>query len=164
MKYLLRRAQRLLKAVVEKRHLAYRIVKPENRDDKGDEDTGGHSAAVDLAAPEPQEQRNSQSADDIHERRTHGLRRNRFYVGAEKLFGSTAKAVALPVFHAKRLYDPVAGNAFMQNILDIGELVLTLACSAAHTTANFTGRKNYKRNKDQQHDRQLMPQHDHYGN
>ena len=64
-----------------------------------------------------------------------------FRLARKSFLAAAAKAAALPVLHAKGFYDSVAGNALMQNVLDVGQLVLAFARGACARAARFCRRK-----------------------
>ena len=51
---------------------------------------------------------------------------DRAQVGLEQAPGGFAEAPRLPGFHAERLHDAHAGDGFVQDVLDLGQLVLPL--------------------------------------
>ena len=82
-------AQSLLEVVVEESKLAHRIVELEDRHDEGKEGACGQRSVVDLLAAEQEQHRDSDGADDIHQRRADGLR-------AHRAADSPGRAAALP--------------------------------------------------------------------
>ena len=86
---------------------------------------------VDAVATQQDQQRDGDRAEDVHHRRADGCGADGAQVGAEQAPGSLAEAARLPRFHAERLHDAHAGDGFVQDVLDLGQLVLTLASGAA---------------------------------
>ena len=56
----------------------------------------------------------------------------------------------LPQFRIEGLHDAVAGDGLMQNVLNLGKLVLTGARARAHLPADLTCRSYNDRNKQKQ--------------
>ncbi len=109
-----------------------------------------------------QQQGNCNRAQNIHQRRADRKRRHQPKIRPEQPSRGGAEAFHLPVLHAKCLDDPVPGNGFVQNVLDLGELVLSAPRRAAHLPADFSRRVQNRGNEQQQHPRQLPSQQNHH--
>src|SRR5262245_14019786 len=105
-----RRTQRLLKIVVEEGKLADGIIKLEHRDNECVEGTGAEDAGVNLIAPQQKQQRDSNGAEQIHERRTERGSAHPAQICAEEPLGSLTKTPALPALHTEGLHNSVASN------------------------------------------------------
>src|SRR5262249_18371920 len=127
----------------------HRIVKLKNGKDECKEHARGHGMAFDLGTTHPQKGSRGDHADDVHERRTDGLGRYRLKVGAEESFGGSTKAQAFPGLHGESFDNPVARNRLMEDVLDVGQLVLSLARRLANAAADPACRENYEWNKQQ---------------
>src|SRR5262249_14782291 len=154
--------KRLLEAVVKEREFAHRIVQAEHGDDESDERARAHVAVLDLLAADPKQQGNGQGADEVHERRTQRLRGHGTQVGAKEFFCCRTKALKLPFFHGESFHDAVAGNALVQDVLDVGEFVLPPARGVTHAPADLLGRVDDKRNEKHQDPGQVVSQHHHH--
>jgi hypothetical protein len=117
---------------------------------------------VDLVAAHQQQQRDGHRAENIHQRRADRERRHHSEVGPEQPSRGGAEALHLPVLHPERFDDAVAGDGFVQNVLDLGQLVLSAARRAAHLPADFSRRIQNHGNEQQQHPRQLSSQQNHH--
>ena len=71
------------------------------------------------------------------------------------------EAQDLPEFGVECLHDAVAGDGLVQDVLDLGELVLAGAGAGAHFAANLARRGDDHRNKQQQRPAQMAAQRDH---
>ena len=63
-------------------------------------------------------------ADDIHQGRTDGLDADAAQVSAEEAAGSFLEAEDLPDFSGEGFDDAIAGDGFVQDVLDFGDAVL----------------------------------------
>ena len=106
--------------------------------------------SVDLAAAQQQQQRDGDGSEDIHQRRAQRLRQHDPQIGAKQPLGRRGKARILPPLHAEGLHNAVAGDGLVQNVLDIGQLVLPGAGPVTHLPADACPGKNDERNKQQQ--------------
>ena len=95
------------------------------------------------------------SADRVHQRRADGLHAHTLQVRGEQSLGRATKAVHLPPLHAESLDDAVARDGFVQDVLDLRQLVLPGACGGAHAAADATRGGDNDRHKQQQHPGQL---------
>ncbi len=132
-------AEGLLEAVVEEGEFADGIVEGEDGDEEGDEGGLGHLVGFDLLTAEGEQGGDADGADGVHERGADGLDADGAEVGAEEAFGGAAEALDLPALHAEGFDDAVAGDGFVEDVLDLGELVLPLARGAADAAADFAG-------------------------
>src|SRR5690348_6687020 len=155
-----RSAQRLLEVVVENGELAHRLVELVDGDDESHKDTASEYPGFDQVAPQEQQQRDADCADDVHGGRTDGGRGHRAQVGSEQPTCRRPEPAHLPLFHAERFHDAVAGNGFVEQVVDVGQLVLTAAGGVAHPPANPARGKNHERDKQDQDPGQLAAQHD----
>src|SRR5208337_2162128 len=73
-----------------------------------------------------------------------------------------AEAGNLPVLTAEGFDDTVAGDSFMQNVLNLGQLVLTASSRVAHTRTDLARRINDAGHEQQQYPRQAAPFNDNY--
>ena len=123
---------RLLEIVVEQCKLAYRVVELEDRDDECKEGSCGENVVIDLLPAQQQKQGNGDRAEDIHQRRTDGGRGHGAQVGAEQALRRFGEAGNLPGLHAEGFHDAVAGDGLVQNVLNVGQLVLASARGVAN--------------------------------
>ena len=119
-------AQGLLKVVVEESELAHRIVELEDGDDEGEEGACIERPFVDLVTTQQEQQRDGNGADDIHERRTDSLSPHRVEIRPEETARRLLEARGLPTLHGEGLHDAIAGDGLVQDVLDLGQLVLTI--------------------------------------
>src|SRR5436190_10569739 len=73
----------------------------------------------------------------IHQGRTDRCRRYRLEIRPEELPCSSAEANYLPCLHAEGFDDSIAGDGFVQDILNIGKLVLPATRSVPHPPADL---------------------------
>src|SRR5256885_1476538 len=132
---------------MKERELAYRIVKLEDGNDEGDENAGSHQSVNNLLAAEQQQQHDRDSAEDVHQGRTDGCGSNRTQIGAEQALRGGAEARELPGLHAECLHDAVSSDAFVKDVLDIGQFVLSATSRMANACADFAGREDNERDK-----------------
>src|SRR5438046_10527814 len=116
--------------VTEPRNIASRVEQPKNGNNENKEDPSGHPSMNDLLAAKQQEQGNSDRTENVHEGGTYGRSCHRTQVGAKQTLCSSFKLREFPCLHAEGLYDAVAGDGFVKNVLDIREFVLTATCCA----------------------------------
>ena len=76
--------------------------------------------------------------------------------------GCTAKAHCLPGFHAERLHDAVAGDGLVQDVLNVGQLVLTPPGCVANAPADPPRRINNEWDKQNEYPGQSSTQQDDY--
>jgi len=76
-------------------------------------------------------------ADGIHQRRADGLDAHVAQIGAEEATRGCLEAHHLPDFGVEGLHDAIAGHGFVQDVLDLGQLVLTGACAGAYFPADL---------------------------
>ncbi len=126
----------LLEVVVVGAEAADGVVHLEERDDEGEEGAFGHSAVADFVAADPEECRDGDGADEVHQRRGDGLSAHGAEVGAEEFLRCLAEANELPELHVEGLHDAIAGNGFVKDVLDVGEFVLAAAGGAADIAAD----------------------------
>ena len=126
----------LLEIVVVDAEAADGVVHLEQRDDEGEEDALRHGAVADLVAADPQQRGNCDGSDEIHERRGNRLGADRAEIGAEEPLGGLAEAEEFPELHVEGFHDAIAGDGLVQDVLDIGELVLAAAGGAANIAAD----------------------------
>ena len=69
----------------------------------------------------------------------------------------------LPVLHVEGFHDAIAGDGFVQNVLDFGQLVLAAARGVAHAAADLARRKDNHGHEQKQHPGQI-PAQDHHHN
>ncbi len=110
-----------------------------------------HVAVLDFIAADQQQHGDGHCADGIHERRTDGLNAHAAQVGAEQALGRILEAQNLPQLGIERFHDAVAGHGFVQNVLNLGQLVLAGARARAHLPADLARRGDHHGNK--QHER-----------
>ena len=73
-------------------------------------------------------------ADGVHQRRTDGLNAHAAEIGAKKTGSRFLEAQNLPQFRVEGLDDAIAGNRFMQDVLNLGQLVLPGAGCLLYTS------------------------------
>ena len=98
---------------------------------KATKTAGSHLAMLDAVAAEQQQQRDSDHAENIHQRRTDRSGGHRTQVGTEQPPRRAAEAGDLPVLHVKGFDDAVAGDGLVQDVLHFGQFVLSAAASCA---------------------------------
>jgi len=145
-----RGAHGLLEAVVEVSGLAHWIVEFEEQDDEGSECAHGHMAMKNLVAANEEEHGDGDRTDRVHQRRTDGLDAHVAQIGAEEALGCFLKAQNLPQFCVEGFYDTIACHRFMENVLNLGELILARASACAHFATDFTRRSDDHGNKQEQ--------------
>ncbi len=150
-----------MEAVVERGELAHRVVELEEQDDESAEEPDVHAAVLNLIAADEQEQRDGHIADGVHQRRTDGLNAHAAEIGAKKTGSRFLEAQNLPQFRVEGLDDAIAGNRFMQDVLNLGQLVLPGAGAGADFPADFACGGNHDRNEQKQRPTEMAAQADH---
>ena len=74
----------------------------------------------DLVAAQQQEQRDTDGAKYIHQGRTHAGGGDRTQIGAQQTLRGGVKPRHFPGFHAEGFHDAVAGNRFLDDVLNVG--------------------------------------------
>ena len=146
-----RSAQRLLEVVVELPELAHRLVQLEHRNDERQEHAFGEHAVLDVLAAHQDENGDGDGAEDVHHGRADGVGAHRPQVRLEQAACSLAETLGLPRLHRERLHDADTGNGLLQNVLDVGDLVLAFAGGGAHPLADAPRRQDDEGNEDGQH-------------
>jgi hypothetical protein len=100
-------------------------------------------------------------AKNIHQRRTDRGSRPRSAGWRGTNAAPPAKSRYFPRFHIEGFHDAVAGNGFVQNVLHVGQLILSAPGRAADAAADLARRKNDERDEEQQRPGQLPAQHHH---
>src|SRR5262249_28310657 len=154
--YFRRRADRPLEAVVEEGELADRIVELEDGNDENDEVTAGHAAVDNLFPPQPQQQRDGDGAENVHQGRADRGGGDRAQIRTKQALRRLAEAGEFPVLHAESFYDAVAGDGLVQDVLDFRQFVLAAAGGVAHPAPDFRGGNDDEGDKQQQQPRQLL--------
>ncbi len=70
------------------------------------------------------------------------------------------EAGQLPEFHREGLHDAIAGDGLVQDVLDLGQLVLPMAGGVANATPHTACGADHHRNEDDQHPGQLAAHDD----
>ena len=156
-----RGADRLLEIVVVGPESPDWVVHLEQRNDEGEERALGHGAVPDLVASHPQQRRNRDGSDEIHQGRCNRLGSHRPQVGPEQPFRRLAEAQQLPELHVESLHDAIAGDRLVQDVLNVGQLVLPAARGPAHVTSDPENGRRRDDTKHWQHPGQLAPERDH---
>src|SRR5580698_5861283 len=156
-----RRAQGLLKTVIEDGKLADWVIHAENRGDEGDKRAQREFIVRDAVPAQQQQQSDGNRAKYIHERRADGSGCHRTQVSAEEILRGLAKARDFPGLHAEGFDNAISGDGFMQDILHVSQLVLTGPRSRAYAPADAYRGKNDEWDEQQQYPGKLPPQHDH---
>ena len=154
------RAQRLLEVVVELPELAHRLVELEYRDDERQEHAFGEDAVLDVFASHQDEHRDGDGAEDVHHGRADGISAHRAQVRLEQTPGGFAEAGGLPGLHGEGLHDADAGDGLLQNVLDVGDLVLAFAGGGADALADSPRRHDDNGNEDGEHPGQASAKQD----
>src|SRR5579859_1756023 len=150
----------LLEAVVEVCELAHRVVQLEQHDDEGAKRADGHAAVLNLVPADEQQQRNGNGPDGIHERRTDGLDPHAAQVGAQQTAGSLLETQTFPKLRIERFHDAIAGHRFVEDVLDLGKLVLAAASTGADFPADFARRRNDHRDEQEERPTEIATQAD----
>src|SRR6185437_11086882 len=159
-----RSPHRLLEAVVEIRKFAHRIVQLEQQEDKRTEQPHRHAAVQDFVAADEQERGDRHGANRIHQGRTDRLDAHVAQIGAKEPLGGALETQYLPYFRIEGLYDPIAGNGFVQNVLNLRQLVLPGAGSRAHFPADLPCRRNHHGNEQYERPAQMSSEPNHENN
>jgi hypothetical protein len=104
---------------------------------------------LDATSTEQQEQRDGNGSDGVHQRRTDGLRTHGPQVGAEQPSCRIAEAQHFPSFHVECFYDPIAGDGFVQDILNFRKLILPCTRGGAHAAPDSSSGRNNHGNEQQ---------------
>src|SRR6187402_3504 len=153
-------AERLLKAVVEECKLAHRIVEREDGKEKRNKGSGRHFMGDNAQASDPEQESDGYRTDRIHQWRRDGLDAYRFEVGTEEAARGCTEARHLPAFHAEGLHDAVARDGFIQDVLDLCELVLAASSRLAHATTDPPRRRDDDGNEKQKDPRHAATNND----
>src|SRR5208337_3413382 len=105
----------------------------------------------DLLPAKQQEQSNRNRPKYIHQRRADRSRSDRSQIRPKQLLRGLAKARNLPRFHAEGFYDPVAGDGFLQDVLNVRQLILPAAGGMADAASDLDRRVNDEGHKQYQH-------------
>src|SRR5580698_8934029 len=97
--------------------------------------------------PNDQEHSNGNGADGVHERRTDGLNAYAAQIGAKQPLGRFSEAKNLPQLSVEGLYDAVAGDSLMQDVLNLGELVLAGPSARAYFPTDLARGRDDHRNE-----------------
>ncbi len=150
LEYLLGGAQRLLEIVIELPKLAHRLVEFKYRNDEGDEEALAQVAMLDVLTAEEDEQRNGDGPEDVHHRRVDGEGADGAQIGFEQTPRCFTEASHLPGLHAEGLHNANAGDGFVQQVMDFGELVLPFASGGADPVSNPAGGQDDERHENNQ--------------
>src|SRR4029077_7734136 len=118
---------------------------------------------MDFVAAEQQQQSYGDGAECVHQRGTHGGGGDGAQVGAEQGLGGGTEAGHFPGFHAKGFDNAVAGDGLVQDVLDVGQLVLAAAGGVADAAADLGRREQDGGQEKQQHPSEFLAQQDHGG-
>jgi hypothetical protein len=147
--------------VIEESELAYWIVELEDGDDEGQKSTRGKHAVSDLPTTQQQKKRNSDRTKDVHQGRTYGGGSYRTQIRIEESARRRSETVRFPRFHAEGFHNPIAGDRFVQDILNIGQLVLPFASGMSDPATYSSSGINDERHKQNQHPSQAATQQNH---
>src|SRR6185295_8705834 len=153
LKNLGRGAQSLLKIVIELSEFSYWIVKLKHGNDECQECTGAEDVVLYLVASQQQQHGDSDGAKNIHQRRTNRRSCHRPQIRREQPLRRTMESRNLPGLHAEGFYNAVAGDGFVQNVLNISELILPAPGGGPHPPSNLSRRVKNEWQKQQQHPR-----------
>jgi hypothetical protein len=91
----------------------------------------------DLIAGVEQEERDNDSAEQVHDRRSDDGGANPAHIVAEEAAGSVAEFRGFEILHAEGLYDAVAGRGFLKDLAEVGEASLAVFRRAPDFAAKF---------------------------
>src|SRR5262249_35607913 len=127
----------------------------EHRHDEHEKCTGGEDVLFDLVATDEEEKRDSYGANHIPQRGAKGLGAPKTQVGGEQSPRNSAEAATFPALPVKSLYDVIANDSLVQQVLNFGELVLSQPCGVTHLRTNLARRRNHYRNEQDENPGQL---------
>src|SRR5690242_9723432 len=114
-----------------------------------------------LVPSHQEKKRDSDRTQDIHQWRANRRCRDRAQIRAEQALGSFAETGNLPGFHTERFYDAIAGDGFMEDVLHVGELILSFSSSGTDTTPNTDRREDDDRDEEEKNPSELLAENDH---
>ena len=132
----LRSAQGLLEDVVNAGEALYGFIQHQQRDDEAGEFAGRQGAALDLDARVAEQADDGESAEAFDERRRERLLRNVAQVAGFESRGGHAEAVGFHVLGAERFHHLMPADGFLQDLIEIGGLILRPAGGPADAAAD----------------------------
>ena len=105
---------------------------------------------LDVLTAEEDEQRNGDGPEDVHHRGVDGEGADGAQIGFEQTPRCLTEASHLPGFHAEGLHNADAGDGFVQQVMDFGELVLPFASGGADPVSNPAGGQDDERHENNQ--------------
>ena len=132
-----------------------RLVGGDQGGEKGEEGAGGGVAVDDLVAAEPDDQGDGDAADELHQRVLHAAEAGVLDDDREEGADLVAEALALVLFAAEGLDDAVAGDGLVEDVGDVGGLLLGPGAQLAEDPAELDDRVGGDRQDDEGEHRQL---------
>ena len=86
------------------------------------------------------------------------MRSHRTEIRTEKAGGCFAEPGNFPVFRVEGLHDPVAGDAFVQNVLNFRQLVLAMPRGVTHARTDLARREHNHGDEQKQYPRKISAQ------
>ena len=112
-----RRADCLLKDVVNVGEALDGLVQHDECEDKGDERIGCHAVALGLHARQGQQQDDGHGSEDLNDGRGKRLLRHIVEITRFEALGSQAEALGFKVLSTETFHDLMAGDGFLQDLV-----------------------------------------------
>src|SRR5579875_2652825 len=149
-------ADALLEDVVDVGEALDGLIEHDQGDAESGEGAGGHGGGFDLLAAEPQQQNDGHSAEDFDDGGGEGLVGDIAEIAGLPTLGGEAEALGFVVFGAEAFDDLVAGERFLEDLVEAGGHVLRVAGGAANALAEAHGEER-NGGEDEQADEGELP-------
>ena len=141
----LRRAQGLLEDVVNAGEALHGLIEHQQRDDEAGEFAGRQRAALDLDARVAEQADDGESAKAFDERRRKRLLGDVAQVARFESRGRQGEAVGFHVLGSERFHHLMAADGLLQDLVEIGGLVLRAAGGPADAASDAQRRHQHER-------------------
>src|SRR5580704_3604997 len=156
-------ALRGLALLINGAHALERCVGLEQRENKGEEDTERHDAAMNLIACDQNEHGDHDRAEQIHHRRCDDSGADPAHVFAEQPARSFLELRDLERFHTESFDDAIAGDRLLNNLSEFAEARLAVFGGTANFATEFADRQHNQRQKNDRAERHAPVQGDNDG-
>ncbi len=159
-KYLHARSLRELKLLVHLADALQRHIRIKHGKKKGNKNSGGHQAMLDLIAGIQNEQRDNQGAQQIHDWPSGDRRANPAHIFAQQPLRRVFELEDFEVLHAEGLHDAVAAHGLLQDLAEVPKPALAVFRRAPNLLPQFSDRHNDQRYQNGCSKRHLPIEHD----
>src|SRR5438105_2514939 len=126
----------LLEDVVNAGEALHWFVQHEKRDDKAGEFSGGHRSTLDVLAGVGEQSDDGDGSEEFDQRRRERLLRDIAKVAGFETTRSEQEAIGLNVLGAEGLHYLMAADGFLQDLVQLGGVILRAARGAADAAAD----------------------------